>query len=326
MPYAVEAAFAIGNALEPFIVDFLQSRGLDIWETGEEQKVVEASLPEKVRAKGWRRVGHLDGVIPPQKVIDPSLLAELPPVIVQELAEGRDVILEVKSMKADHWAKFKMGGFQADPLLAKYLYQSQGYLDGYPAARYELVVAVNKGPGHARAYQAIKRDEEIIAEGRDWVGELAAYLEKGELPPPDYDGSAPECQLCPHAHRCPARERFRSAPMEQEGVGPERMATLDDLAAQYIEARDLEMAAGAAKKELKERIEAEMADLGTGRVQTDLFRLGRSEVAGRMALDTSSLNEFLAEYNRNTKDFQKRGRGYTTLRVSSLGEEGEESE
>lgn len=299
-------ALRMGSALEPMIAEILKDAGLSIAFDGTNQVEIQSEDPHMA--------GHPDGFIWLEG--EPSAwIKKLIPANVIALLQSNALLLEIKTMRDEDWKIFNVDGLAGSPFLIKYIDQIEAYLgtinhipndelyadstrlktffDGYGFARPEGALVVGFNTARKKfAFEYVPFKQEWFDQCRTELTELITTLRSGDLPEPDHDGKAPECFFCPYSSICPAVEGFASSSVGQnEAIIIEdelQKAALNEQVERYL---SLKEEAKAIAEELKAAHEALKQGVGASPLQTDLFKLWVSPVAGRKTLDTSAVED-----------------------------------
>lgn len=334
-PDAIRLAMDTGSALEPVVLDFLESKGLSI--THRQHEVHVDGFPV--------RVGHIDGILQavndgsreltdpdakPGGVISlhPWVLSQMPEYILQVFENTGRVLIDVKCVNNDRWTQFQRRGFQADPMFIKNQYQLNNYLgalvlggstdgDGYgfsDITNYMLVAFNIDSRKFAFAYSEF--NPKLFVESQRYYDEIGKAIRLNRLPDPDLDGSTPDCWFCDYAHLCPAAQAVKA---ERDKTIIQVMSEadeirLDELAAEYLELKEQAEALDGAIKEIRSNLEVVLGP--GGRIQTTRYRFSNASVAGRKAMDQGEVRKILEGLGMDVPTTQ--GSSYSRLTITPM--------
>jgi hypothetical protein len=270
--YLLKAA-AEGNRYEPIVKDRLRELGLRV--TGE-QGFVELDVTDTLRLRG-----HLDGfhVMAPE-VDHPDSFGWQ----TMGLDPDDDLILEVKSMSKNVWAKWMKHGFDG---FKRYRWQLAVYM--HATKRKALYVCINRDT-EALDFRVVDEPPVPWQEIRQHVMMADYHRRQGTLPP--CDGTSE--YTCSFDYLCDAKSML----LEEVESGSDVL--IARLAAEYDEQRKLLKDVKARQDIVRDELLTALGDRD-GAV-ADGWSLTQ-KVGTRRTLDQEKLVEFLAEHGENLDRF-----------------------
>ena len=322
-------ALKFGNALEPVVVSELRDRGLSVAFDGDNQLEVATANPYSN--------GHPDGIVwaPFESNEWPYWLKmNLPKSAIERFNNNECMMLEVKTMNAGAYSTFVKHGLSADPLLAKYIGQIQGYLtamnrrgdyelwpdgainpvtgdehlgsdsfrkfllDNHLAAPTSCLVVVLGTENKRIAFDVIEWDEDVFEARNPALISMIDNLKAGVFPEPEYDGKAQECYWCPFKDHCPAIQKEKEETSLDDLLDsiPTASPADDGVVHRIAEAYVMNREEIKQLEHQQDELKAEFKrEFGNTQIKTDTYSVSYVEEKGRSMVDIPALKDIARE-------------------------------